>query len=244
MPAQPDRREALLRRRHALIATASVVAAVMLGLGFFLGQDAAYSGMGLDPGHYREMEAALPEMAARLEEKQAQIEVLEARRQVDRQALEMVRREIAEQKEQIAGLEEGLRFYRSLMAPEEIAQGLSLRELELKERGDRRYGFRIVAQQEARKHTTLRGKLYAEVRGVLDGERVSFPLAELSEDLEDNEIPLRFRYFQPVEGVLVLPAGFQPESVYVVATSTTPSTAEVSERYPWRPDGRYGAAGN
>lgn len=223
-----------LQRRRLLVLVLMLVAVVFLSLGAYLGQRAAYSGMGLDVRRYRELEAALPEARRQLADKQGRIELLSTRREVDREALELVRKELAEQKEQIAALEEGLRFYRSLMAPEEIAQGLSLRGPRLVQLDERRYAFRIVAQQEARKHQTLQGRLYAEVRGTEGEGEVSYPLSELSDDIEEDLIDLRFRYFQPIEGTLVLPEGFEPASIILVATSTMPNRAEVRKQFPWQ----------
>jgi hypothetical protein len=121
------------------------------------------------------------------------------------------------------------------MAPEEVAQGLSLRPLELVAREDAgHYGFRLVAQQGAVKHALLKGTLQAEVVGALEGEQVSYSLAELSEDLEDAVVTLRFRYFQSIEGELVLPQGFEPQLVRVQAFATVPRKMTVETQFPWQ----------
>lgn len=202
---------------------------------FYIGERAAYSGMGLNPELYRAMKTQLPELQAQLVVAEARLEVQSTQNQMGQQALEMVRRDLADQKEQIASLEEGLQFYRSLMAPGEIAQGLSLRPLELVALDNPGYySYRIVAQQEARKHSQLKGELSAEVIGVLAGQQVSYSLAELSSDIEGSEIALRFRYFQSIDGELSLPEGFEPRSVSLVATATAPRKMEVREQYPWQ----------
>ncbi len=214
--------------------------AVLILLGFmvaafYIGERAAYSGMGLNPELYRAMKTQLPELQAQLVVAEARLEVQSTQNQMGQQALEMVRRDLADQKEQIASLEEGLQFYRSLMAPGEIAQGLSLRPLELVALDNPGYySYRIVAQQEARKHSQLKGELSAEVIGVLAGQQVSYSLAELSSDIEGSEIALRFRYFQSIDGELSLPEGFEPRSVSLVATATAPRKMEVREQYPWQ----------
>ena len=225
----------LQRLSRQRLALGGVVLLGLLMLAFLLGERAAYSGMGLNPELYRAMKSELPRLQEELGSLESELEVQRTQRQVSEQALEMVRREIAEQKEQISSLEEGLQFYRSLMAPGEIAQGLSLRPLELgplEQPGH--FSYRIVAQQEARKHSQLKGKLSVEVNGVLAEQQVSYQLAELSDDLEGTEVTLRFRYFQSIEGTLVLPEGFEPRSVSLVATATTPRKMEAREEFPWQ----------
>ncbi|MEP4149594.1 MAG: DUF6776 family protein [Halioglobus sp.] len=202
---------------------------------FYLGERAAYSGMGLNPELYRAMKAQIPRLQGQLTEVEAQLEVQSTQNQMGQQALEMVRRELADQKEQIATLEEGLQFYRSLMAPGEIAQGLSLRPLELVALDiPGQFSFRMVAQQEARKHAQLKGDLSAQVNGVLAEQQVSYSFAELSPDVDTPLIELRFRYFQSIEGSLILPEGFEPRSVSLVATATAPRKMEVREQHPWQ----------
>ena len=223
------------RYRRVQVVVATLLLAVVLLAGFYLGQRAAYSGMGLDPQVYRAMQEDLVESEAVMAQLRAELDVQQARHEMDQQALELVRREIAAQKEQIAAQEEGLRFYKSLMAPGEIAQGLSLRPPELvalEEPGQ--FAFRIVAQQEARKHSLLKGDLSAVLNGELADQEVSYSLAELSDDLEPGKVPLRFRYFQSIEGELRLPEGFEPRSVDLVATATAPRKMEVREQFPWQ----------
>jgi len=169
-----------------------------------------------------------------------ELAMLRTRNEVDRAALEMVRSELAQQKLQIAELEEGIQFYRSLMAPGEIAQGLSLRPIELVPTSDsERFAFRLVAQQEARKHSTLQGELYAELVGTVDGQRKSYPLSSLSEDLDSSVITLRFKYFQSIEGELTLPPGFEPESISVIASASKPRDMEAREKFSWAPQEKF-----
>ena len=141
---------------------------------------------------------------------------------------------MADQKQRIADLEENLRFYKGLMAPGEVAQGLSLRAIELvAQQEPRRYAYRILVQQEAHKHELLKGKLLVEVIGVLGGQQVNYPLVGLSDELTDELLALSFRYFQAIEGYMTLPEGFVPSDILVVASVSSPRKIEAREQYPW-----------
>ncbi len=222
------------RRAVRLLVGAAVVVAVFAA-GFRLGQDAVYRDTGLDPGQYRSMKKELFAAREAFNTLEKELEVERTRHAVDRRALEMVRSDIAAQKEEIASLEEGIGFYRSLMSPGEITQGLSLRPPELIAREEpATFAFRIIAQQEAQKHNLLNGELYAEVFGQLYNQEVRYPLAQLSGDLADEVVALRFRYFQAIEGVLTLPEGFEPRGISIVATATTPHKSEASAEFDWQ----------
>ena len=153
---------------------------------------------------------------------------------IDEVALELVRQELAAQQETIAELDKGIRFYKSLMAPEELAEGLSVRSIDLKPGPDEhRFQFRILVQQSARKHALLTGTLNIEVIGAVNGEEVEYNLTELSEQVPSAGIRLRFKYFQAIEGELVLPEGFTPHLLRASAQSTKPRKAEFNREFAW-----------
>jgi phosphotransferase system HPr-like phosphotransfer protein len=233
-----------VRRREIQVVAAALLTAMLFALGFYLGQRAAYSGMGIDPKRYREMQLAQPANEQQFELMESELDISGMRTEVNRVALEMVRQELAAQKEHILKLEESLRFYRSLMAPDDIAKGLTLRPIELiATAADNRFTYRIIVQQEARKHGLLKGSLSVKVLGVADGQRVSISLAELSESVESDTIALRFRYFQAVAGEIVLPNNFEPKAVSIVVRATSPKKVEVSEEFLWSVEERFSYVG-
>lgn len=233
------------RHQEILILLVAVSIGLVLVLGFFLGQRAAYSGMGVNPNIYNEMKASLPAAQQELNALREQRDILQMQNEMDSAALELVRVDMAAQQEKIVKLEEGLAFYQGLMAPEEIASGFSLREFELlPTESSTRFVFRLVAQQATVRHTTLKGSITVELYGLGDGGLQTFPLADLSDDVERNTIPLRFRYFQAIEGELVVPDNFVPQGFTVVASSTSPRKIVLREDYPWEVQTRFSYVGN
>ena len=68
-----------------------------------------------------------------------------------------------------------------------------------------------------------------------DGQReVRYALPELSAGIDDALKPLHFRYFQAVEGVLTLPAGFEPKGLAVIVEATGPRDIIIREEFPWK----------
>lgn len=175
---------------------------------------------------------------------QNELAVQRKRHDLDRRALDLVRSEMASENERIAGLEEELRFYRSLMAPKRVMQGVSVRQPELVAKTrDRRFAFRIITQQNARKHELLKGALSVRVQGQLAGQEVSYPLSEVSDDVKEETVPLQFRYFQALEGEIGLPIGFEPKAIAVLVKVTKPKKIEFREQYPWQLQERFAHVG-
>jgi hypothetical protein len=227
-------------RRPIVILVVILLLALAVEVGFYFGQHSAFGGMGADPDNYQAMQAELISVENALRSRDAELEVTRTRREIDRQTVELVRKGMADQNEEIAALEEGRAFYRGLISPGDIAPGLNLHGLELMV-GEQpgHYFFRIVLQQEARKHALLKGKLEAVISGVMDGKVAEYSLAELSDDIEGDGIALQFRYFQSIEGQLVLPQGFEPGEVRVMASTEKPHKFEIRENYPWQLEERF-----
>ncbi len=214
----------------------TIVAATMLAAGFYLGQSAAYSGMGLDPEVYHRMHEELPALRDQQTLLEGQLQIQTTRHEVDRAALELVRRQMANQDEQIAELQESLRFYRGLMSPDAVHQGLALRVPELVAQGSQpgRIGYRFVVQQVARRHELARGILQVEIYGSREGEQVAIALSDVAENVEAAGIPLRFRYFQSVEGEMLLPENFEPRGINMTASFSKPKKTQVSQQFEWQ----------
>ena len=172
--------------------------------------------------------------ARRLAELEQQSVNATVQEEIRTSALEMVRKELADRQQTIAELEEGLHFYRSLMAPQELAQGLSIRSIDLIETSVQgRYQFRLLVQQSVPKHELLQGSLQVELVGDRDGTEVRIELSELSEQVPNPEIRLRFKYFQAIDGVMDLPAGFTPLRFEAVARANKPRKAEFKKSFDW-----------
>jgi hypothetical protein len=147
---------------------------------------------------------------------------------------------MAAEKQRTAELEEGLSFYRSMLVSDEPEKGLDLHEPELIP-GDKRglFAYRIFVQQKDREFEMVEGALTVEVFGIREGEPVSYPLAELSEDFGVDAATLHFRYFQSIEGNLALPEGFLPKGITLAARTSKPRETEISEEYPWELQERF-----
>lgn len=154
--------------------------------------------------------------------------------EVDRSANETVRKEVTELREEIARLQEDNSFYRNLMAPTDDAKGLQIGTLELTRAGqDRRFSYRVVMQQLVSRHELLSGHLLFEIVGKQDGASKQYALKDLSSQVSAEKIKLRFKYFQNVEGELILPEGFEPDHIELIAQSSGKKPQRIEKKFGW-----------
>ena len=216
----------------------ALVVAVLAG--FVLGRNHTVARLEGDPDSAHSLSARVAQLDNALEQAAGELEMARTRGEVDRQALEMLRLEMATEKEQTAELEEGLRFYRSLMAPEENGGGITVRapEVVATER-PRHYAYRLVVQQEAAKHELVRGQLSVTLNGTMDGAEATYELPQLADALPEEGLALQFRYFQSIDGELTLPEGFLPEHFALVVKASKPRAQEYRQQYDWRVKERF-----
>lgn len=176
----------------------------------------------------------LKQSQVRIEELEQQMANLKVASEVDQKASEDVRQEVISLKDQLAELQEENSFYRNLMAPTGNKRGLTFGAVEL---GDtdrlRTYRYKVVMQQLATSHELLTGNLRFTVIGKMNGFEAQYALSELSQQVDSENIKLRFKYFQTIEGQLSLPEGFEPERIELVANSTGRDSVTVEKRFGW-----------
>lgn len=176
----------------------------------------------------------LHESEQEAEQLRQQVANLSLASEVDQYANEEVRNEIIQLRQQVANLEADISFYRSLMAPSEESRGLTIGEVNIVETSVAgHYRFKIVMQQLATNHQVLNGNLHVDVIGRRNGELIRLPLYQLSDDIDSEDIKLRFKYFQNIEGELTLPEGFEAQKLELSAESSGRDGGKVTKSYGW-----------
>jgi len=159
---------------------------------------------------------------------------LERGRAIDAQALKRARTTIVELDTRIAALKSDLAFYKNIIAPSETSKGLQVDNFTLaRDHKAATYSFKLVLTQVGNNKSYISGQVAVNVIGLRDGEKEIIALRDLSEDIDTLGVKFRFRYFQDVEGTLVLPEGFKPLEVQVVAQAQGKKSSQAERTFSW-----------
>ena len=171
---------------------------------------------------------------SREEAHRQRVAVLENASFVDKGSVDDVRQSNRDLSDRIAQLEEEIALYQGIMSPTVDSAGLTIQEVTLiPTPTNNRYRFKVMLTQVGKNTDYLRGFVGINVVGVQNEEVVAFPLKELSSEINDVDIKFRYRYFQDFKGELVLPEGFTPDQIQVVAQSVGSSAARIEKTYNW-----------
>jgi hypothetical protein len=153
--------------------------------------------------------------------------------QVSRTANQSLQDSLREREEEIAALRADLAFYQRLVGGRAPRQGLTVHQLALKAIGDSRaYAFRLTLTQNLKKAATSAGQVELTVDGVRGAKLAALGWSDLTQDAKAEPIKFQFKYFQQLDGSLMLPEGFQPNRVTVTAKSD--SGDAVKQAFAWR----------
>lgn len=160
--------------------------------------------------------------------------MLEKGGEVDRRSTEGLRQNLVDLRNQIATLQEEVAFYKGIMAPSTRKQDLRIQKLDIEPTLEaRRYRYKVVITQVGTNQRFVSGLAGVTIVGVLNGAQKVYGLRDVSDDVQDYGIKYRFRYFQEIEGDLVLPEGFIAESVEVVLQTNGSKANRVEQSFPW-----------
>lgn len=170
--------------------------------------------------------------AARLDGLEQQVATLKRSDQISRQANTELQGTLAERDEEIASLRADIAFYERFVGATAQRHGLSVHELKLEpQRDPQLWHFVATLTQNLNRGAVNRGRLLLSVEASDGGRMRRLAWADLRQLKDAPGVEYSFKYFQQVEGDLVLPAGVKP--VRVIARLVPASGAATEQSFTW-----------
>lgn len=180
------------------------------------------------------LSASMSKNTAELKALQAQLVQAEQVTSVDKLALQDLRVNIERLRQQISQLEEDVIFYKEIADSGSGEQGLVVSQLDLLSTdAPDHYRYKIKFEQVGGASEIVEGYASIAVAGVKDDMELTLPLVALSNSLQGENIRLRFRAFQDVEGELTLPYGFEPSRMEILAVTEEPDSKTLQKNFSW-----------
>ncbi len=156
---------------------------------------------------------------------------------VDTKANEEVRQTVEVLQDQIAQLNEEIKFYKGVMLPNVEEKGLRIERLDVKNTGEpNRYRYSLLLTQVVDKHNYVQGGVEIALLGREGESEKQLFLSELNE-AKQSSIGFRFRYFQNIDGELLVPDGFEPKEVMIIAKSSGRNGQRLEKKFDWQLSG-------
>lgn len=162
-----------------------------------------------------ELESRLVKLYDELDSKIRQINYLSVELEVEKNAGEQVKQELLSLREEAFALRRELNFYQKVVAPELIAEGISVEQLSVAATNIKnRYKFRFVLVQTDAKKRHAKGYIRLKLKGSNGQRKVDMDLAKLA-GMSKDELKFSFNYLQYFEGEFALVPGIIVEELEV-----------------------------
>lgn len=173
----------------------------------------------------------LREQQRRIESLEQQVATLSRSDQISRDANRDLQATLSERDEEIAGLRADVAFYERFVGATAQRRGLSVHELTLQPQDEQAWHFTATLTQNLNRGAVNAGRLLVSVEGTEAGKLRRLAWSDLRQQPNAPGVPYSFKYFQQVEGDLLLPPGFKP--VRVIARVVPQGGAAVEQSFPW-----------
>ena len=227
VPYQPGLQ---LQRRILISLVVLVAAGCAVGAGWYAGLQQHKLG---DTEKARLQQLVLDTQQQMNAQKQ-QITMLERGREIDSMAKQEIQATIIELENNLAQYKKDIAFYKNIMAPSGDDKGLKVQELDLWSGAEKQsYKYKLVLTQVGNNNSYIQGLVAVNLIGKQGDNREILPLRDV-EGADDLGVKFRFRYFQNIEGELVLPEGFHPAQVQVVAQASGKKATKIERTFDWK----------
>jgi hypothetical protein len=145
----------------------------------------------------------------------ARIATLERSEQVAKAAVSDLQQTLRDREEEIESLRSDLAFYGRLVGGGK-REGLAVHVLKVSRvANSQAWNFVATLTQNFKRGQDTKGKLTLSVEGVEGGKLVTLDWTALTQGQDPSGIAYGFKYFQQVNGTIMLPAGFQANRVRI-----------------------------
>lgn len=170
-------------------------------------------------------------LRSQVDELEQRVTTLARSDQISREANRDLQGVLAEREEQVAGLRSEVAFYERFVGSTADRHGLTVHELQIRPGEGRVWHFSATLTQNLERGQASEGALTLVIEGSRNGRLEELEWADLRQREDAPAVEYSFRYFQQVQGDIVLPEGFTPVRVTVRAAPARGSAVEQS--FPW-----------
>ncbi len=171
-------------------------------------------------------------LTARSEKLSQEVSTLRRSDQISRDANRDLERTLAERDEEIAGLRADIAFYESFVGATGQRRGLSVHDLDMRLQSGDAWHFVATLTQNLNRGAVNTGRVTLSIEGTRNDRLEKLTWSGLRKQNNAPGVAYSFKYFQQVEGEVLLPKGFKPLRVGVRLVPAGGSAIEQSFSWP------------
>ncbi|MET0580439.1 MAG: DUF6776 family protein [Pseudoxanthomonas sp.] len=234
MPATPSRYQ-IVQRRHTRrwprVVAVGVLWLLSLGVAWQWAGNRAAPALADATFRAHSAERQVAEQKARLKQLSQRETTLAVSDRISRDANGDLQGALAERDEEISALRADVAFYERLVGPTQQRKGLNVFSSEFAPGTGAAWHYQIVLTQNLNRGAISQGRMRFVLEGVRAGKLTTVDWAELNQRPGMQGQGFSFRYFQSLEGQVMLPRDFTPQRVRVLLDG---EDVAVEQAFEWK----------
>ena len=202
-----------------------------LGLAWYWAMAHAAPTLAVTTGRMRAAEQQLASQRSRLQELSQRETTLSVSDKISREANGDLQGTLAERDEEISALRADVAFYERLVGPTQQRKGLNVFSSEFIAGAGAAWHYQIVLTQNLNRGAISQGQMHFVIEGVRAGKLATVNWSELHQQPSAPGQTYSFRYFQTLDGRVMLPRDFTPQRVRVVLDN---EGVAVEQAFDWK----------
>lgn len=163
--------------------------------------------------------ARLHTQAKQLAELQQRVATLKSSDEISRAANQQLQSSLADRDEEVSSLRADVTFYERLVGTSGQRRGLSVHSVLMKQDANGSWHYTATLTQNLNRGKISTGELSLQIEGARVGKLQDLQWSDLLQKPDAPAQPFEFRYFQRLDGSVMLPAGFTPHRIRVTLRS-------------------------
>ncbi len=174
--------------------------------------------------------ASLRAQLQELEELRQRVTTLKSSDDISRAANQELQTSLSERDEEVSALRADVAFYERLVGTSGQRRGLSVHSVKMDQNANATWHFATTLTQNLNRGKISQGDLTLQIEGATAGKLQTLQWDDLLQKPSSPAQAFQFRYFQKVEGNVMLPPGFTPHRVRVSLRS---EGTTIQQAFPW-----------
>lgn len=179
------------------------------------------------------LQIQLDQSVTEISDLRQRVGVLSKGEEISRYAANSVRSTILDLESEVAELQQEVAFYKSIMVPDDRGPGFRIGRVKFDFIDNGKVRFRMVLSQPGNNRSFVSGQLSLVLIASRVDAVVDVPFHEISDDVDVQGLPFKFRYFQDVEGTIELPEDVTPLQIQLVAVTNGKNSQRLEEIIDW-----------
>lgn len=215
--------------RISLIAAALVVFVLAVWGAFKWGEAEGEAKLAITQKHVEQLTRVESQLRDANKKLAAGLAQVERQLQIDKAAYQELRGMLETSNNEITGLRNEIKFYRSIISPEDGKSGVRIQDFVTVLENERQVQYKLVLIQALQHSKEFNGAVSFAVKGAENGQAKVIELSRHGTE----PVAVKFKYFQNVSGTLVVPDGFRPQEIKVSVSPAKRSLPALEQWYPW-----------